>query len=108
MTSPPSSCLAGTKADNCDYTTLLTTAQVDVSDGFGKYQTVRVLLDNASQVARLPKHPTTIIVNGLGEMSSKFFQEGCCVVKPKGLAEALMSLKFIVTPKICDNIPNIY
>lgn len=99
-------------------TVLLSTALVDILDGRGNYQTVRVLLDSASQASfitakcvnrlGLPKSPVSISVQGLNTTTcatAKGVAE--CSIRSGDPDRPPLKVDAIVLPKICVKTPHV-
>lgn len=94
---------------------LLSTAHVEVLDSLGNYQTVRILLDSASQAnfitqncvnkLGLSRYKTSLSIHGLGQMSSVASRGVTCTLRPKGHLEPIFTLDAVVLPRICPNMP---
>lgn len=97
-------------------TILLSTAQIEVLNCRGHYETVRVLLDSASQAnfitakcanrLGLPRSNLSLSVNGLGQMGFSASSGITCTVRPQGQPNTSLSVDMIILPKICSNMPS--
>lgn len=96
-------------------TVLLSTALGEVLDSRGNFQTVRILLDSASQAnfitdkcvnrLGLQRYKSSLSIHGLGKMSSAASFGVTCTLKPKIHPEPMFTLDAVVLPKICNNMP---
>ncbi|KAJ8937182.1 hypothetical protein NQ318_017031 [Aromia moschata] len=97
-------------------TVLLSTANIEILDIFGNYQTILVVIDSGSQASFITEkcfrrlglrrfHLRTPI-QGLGEMSSEATSGVTCKIKPLGLPSPILLLDAIIVPKICSNLPS--
>ncbi|KAJ8980327.1 hypothetical protein NQ317_008035 [Molorchus minor] len=96
-------------------TVLLSTATVAVLDCRGAYQSVRTLLDSASQssfitekcLARLGLRRKSISTSiyGLSQMSSKASGVSTCTICPIGSISPVFEVDLICLPNICANLP---
>nr|CAI5862640.1 unnamed protein product [Callosobruchus analis] len=98
-------------------TVLLSTTKVDILDARGYYQTVRVVLDNASQanfisencLNRLGLSRKKLIVPIVGINQSSPMTNGItnCTIKPLNKANPIFTFELFVLPKVCAEMPSI-
>nr|CAI5849091.1 unnamed protein product [Callosobruchus analis] len=98
-------------------TVLLSTTKVDILDARGYYQTVRVVLDNASQanfisencLNRLGLSRKKLIVPIVGINQSSSMTNGItnCTIKPLNKANPIFTFELFVLPKVCAEMPSI-
>lgn len=97
-------------------TVLLSTALVEVLNVNKHYETVRILLDCASQLSfvtekcakrlGLPRSNLFLSVHGLGHLNTCSPTKSiCCKVRPKGQEELSFTVNAAVLPKICGDMP---
>ncbi|XP_049878190.1 uncharacterized protein LOC126375293 [Pectinophora gossypiella] len=94
---------------------LLATAEVEVKDGFGAYQRVRVLLDPGSQshiitssCARrlgLTKYKTNTPMSGIGEAPAQSSGRVFLEIRPIGKSEPSFVTEALTLDKICGDMP---
>lgn len=97
-------------------TVLLSTARVDILDVRGHYQSVRVLLDCASQTniisqkclnrLGLPCSNISLSIFGLGRTSSSASRGVTCTIRPKDQSGPQFTIDTVVLPKICSDMPS--
>lgn len=97
-------------------TVLLSTALIEVKDGFGNFQIVRVLLDSASQASfitekcckrlGLQRMRMNLDVFGLGSSLLNTKHMVTFIVQPRGKLDLQLTVDAVVLPKICTNLPN--
>lgn len=121
QTSEPSTnnfhALTSTYVSNDTSTILLATATVEILDGRGNFQPIRVLIDSGSQSnflnekclrhLNLPRKQFSASIYGLNQMSS-ISSRGItqCVIKPQTQTYPTFSIDAIVVPDLCSNIPS--
>lgn len=99
-------------------TVLLSTALIEVMDSRGNFQTVRALLDSASQASfitssccnrlGLPRSRLSLSIHGLGHMSSEATAGVSCNIRPRIQTSSNLTVEAIVLPKICAPMPTAY
>ncbi|KAJ8984400.1 hypothetical protein NQ317_003983 [Molorchus minor] len=112
---PSTSTQVNTAILSTETTVLLSTAQIEVLDCRGHYQTVRVLLDSGSQAnfitekccnkLGLPRFNVSLAIQGMGPMSSNTSQAVTCTIRAEGQPTPLYKLDFAILPKICSDMP---
>lgn len=98
-------------------TVLLSTAQIEVMNSRGYFETVRVLLDSASQAnfitekcanrLGLPRSYKTLSVHGLGQMGCSVTAGITCSIRPRDQSSQVLALEVAVLPKICFDMPSV-
>lgn len=99
-------------------TVLLSTALVDILDARGNFQTIRALLDSASQASfiterccnrlGLTRSRLALSILGLGGMSSKTSGSITSTLRPTGKLSPNLTVDAIILPKICGTMPSKY
>lgn len=100
----------------CHTTVLLSTANVEILDAGGNFQTIRVLLDSASQASfisekcyrklGLRRFQLKTPIHGLGQMSSKGSSGVTCTIRPLNNPNTSFTVDAIILPQICSNLPS--
>lgn len=101
-----------------DHMVLLSTALVDILDGFGNYQTIRVLLDSGSQVnvitakcrqkLGLSISNVSLSISGLGKTGSNSSGLTSCSIRPVKCSLPQFDLQAVILPRICADMPSAY
>lgn len=96
-------------------TVLLATAEAEVMDRWGSFQTVRLLIDPGSQSHIITEHcahrlglsyyKSTILMSGIGDTPTKSSGKVFLKVRPKGASEPTFATEAVVLQKICSDMP---
>ncbi|KAJ8969455.1 hypothetical protein NQ317_011058 [Molorchus minor] len=100
-------------------TVLLSTALVEILDGFGNHQTVRALIDSGSQVSfitqkcanrlNLSRYNLSLSIQGLGKsQTATRWGAASVVLRPLKQHTPSLTVEVAILPKICSDLPTFH